>query len=1089
MADSILRLKVDSTEYDSKLKQAGNGLTRYMDKCRDMGGTLEVVEKSTLDYVKGLGQMTTTSRTARGSLSEMIKTFTDLRWQYDKLTDDEKKSPFGTSLISSLNQLGTRINEQKKNLSDIGKQIGESYTNFHGLKIESADLNGVINGLGAQFGINSNLLNVVTTGTIGMTAAITGSVAAIGEAVKAWYEYNEELTKRDTDTRVITGVPDNGEVEHISDVSKALADTYNVDVRDALNAVNTLMQQFGLNSDTALKLVREGLQGMLEGDGPKLLQMIQQYAPAFRDAGISAEQLVAIIHNSEGGIFTDANMNAIVMGIKNIRLMTNATSEALAKVGIDGEEMSKKLNNGSMSVFEALKLVASKIQDTGSSSQAAGEVMQQVFGRQGVSAGTNLGKAIDTLNLNLEETKNQTGEVGERFSDLEQANERLNKAIRETFGTETLEIFVNKLKVGVKNAFADILELINKIDNWLGNRQKNNIRDNDFQGKVQDEFNRLADNAHLSQSDRLNVYNPTRRRLADQARRNVLNRMADNSRKEAQNQQLTIYRPNDKPSPSPRRSTTRNNRRGGTGRTTTTRTGTTRNTPRRNVVQETEEQSNNKKINNLTEEYVKASDERRAAIRNEIAALQDRNKQIQEAKDEAKGVSPNSVKVLSSDLSDLQQKQNLSTTADQWQQWQDKINGVQKKINEIKGIADDSLPGLNNQLQQLTQKQSMSKTNQEWNDWGKKIDEVKAKIAAMQAPDFSHFTTNNVSSFISNIQQQLGNADFGTPIYNSLTSQLKNATEFSNLLTEAIKQGLDPEQFAQTWKDLLAGNDLDNALQQMIDKINEARKNTNLAPISVDTSGNVSNDTTTSSFDTTFSQIKDGWSDIEGIGNGIQGITDALNENANAWQTITAVVNGFIQTFESISSVIKLVEGLTKATQGETAATAAQTAAKATNTATTTANTTANAANSATTAANTSLATANTTAKSGEAVANATASGAKLPFPANIAAIAAGVAAVVAALAAISSLKFANGGIVPGNNFSGDNIRANVNSGELILNQAQQGNLASQLSDTGNLQNLGLSCTLRGEDILISLNNHTRRTNRSEVVTSRIGIW
>ena len=31
--------------------------------------------------------------------------------------------------------------------------------------------------------------------------------------------------------------------------------------------------------------------------------------------------------------------------------------------------------------------------------------MQAVFGRQGAMAGTNLAKAIETLNLNLEETK------------------------------------------------------------------------------------------------------------------------------------------------------------------------------------------------------------------------------------------------------------------------------------------------------------------------------------------------------------------------------------------------------------------------------------------------------------------------------------------------------------------------------------------------------------------------------------------------------------------------------------------------------------------------------------------------------------
>lgn len=43
MAESIVRLKVESSEYDSKLKRASEGLTRYIEGCRKVGGTLEVV--------------------------------------------------------------------------------------------------------------------------------------------------------------------------------------------------------------------------------------------------------------------------------------------------------------------------------------------------------------------------------------------------------------------------------------------------------------------------------------------------------------------------------------------------------------------------------------------------------------------------------------------------------------------------------------------------------------------------------------------------------------------------------------------------------------------------------------------------------------------------------------------------------------------------------------------------------------------------------------------------------------------------------------------------------------------------------------
>jgi hypothetical protein len=37
--------------------------------------------------------------------------------------------------------------------------------------------------------------------------------------------------------------------------------------------------------------------------------------------------------------------------------------------------------------------------------------------------------------------------------------------------------------------------------------------------------------------------------------------------------------------------------------------------------------------------------------------------------------------------------------------------------------------------------------------------------------------------------------------------------------------------------------------------------------------------------------------------------------------------------------------------------------------------------------------------------------------------------------------KFENGGIIPGNSYTGDNVKANVNSGEMVLNGSQQKNL------------------------------------------------
>ena len=180
-------------------------------------------------------------------------------------------------------------------------------------------------------------------------------------------------------------------------------------------------------------------------------------------------------------------------------------------------------------------------------------------------------------------------------------------------------------------------------------------------------------------------------------------------------------------------------------------------------------------------------------------------------------------------------------------------------------------------------------------------------------------------------------------------------------------------------------------------------------------------------------RVEDLWGNTKGIVGGISSMTNALENGRGAWETLMSVVDGVIQTFQGIMNVVEIVKALTGATQMSAAAGQVKAATTASETAATTTHT-------AATAADTAATITNTAAKSGEAIAGATASGARMPFPLNIVAIAAGVAAVVAALASISGA-FANGGIVGGSSPSGDKLLARVNSGEMILNGAQQSRL------------------------------------------------
>lgn len=237
--------------------------------------------------------------------------------------------------------------------------------------------------------------------------------------------------------------------------------------------------------------------------------------------------------------------------------------------------------------------------------------------------------------------------------------------------------------------------------------------------------------------------------------------------------------------------------------------------------------------------------------------------------------------------------------------------------------------------------------------------------------------------------------------------------------------------------------------------------------------------------DAVFGGIKNMASSLDRVIKGMETLKNTLEDtDSSGWEKFMAIFNELVQIVETFTTAIQTVQTIQKlSTQMDEAEAAliatkisllekelmlrqAIAAQKALDVKQTEKQAAANIAESAT-------AKAAASAKAGEAVAGATASGAKLPFPYNLAAIAAGIAAVLAALAAMS--KFANGGIVGGSSYSGDNQVVRVNSGELILNKQQQATLFKAIK-SGNFGGGGnVQFKIRGTDLIGVMNNEIRR--------------
>ena len=202
-----------------------------------------------------------------------------------------------------------------------------------------------------------------------------------------------------------------------------------------------------------------------------------------------------------------------------------------------------------------------------------------------------------------------------------------------------------------------------------------------------------------------------------------------------------------------------------------------------------------------------------------------------------------------------------------------------------------------------------------------------------------------------------------------------------------------------------------------------------------------------------------------------QSLKEIMNdEDSTQWEKLITTFNTLIQTIDTLVGLFQMIQNVVEISNKLMQAGAAETVA------TKAAETTAVAANTAATGVETAAKIALAKANEYVAVTGAAASVASIPI------VGAGLAAAAATStkSLLQSLQaFEKGGIVGGNSFTGDNVLARVNSGEMILNKGQQSTLFSMLNGSAITGGSGkVDFRISGSDLVGTLNNYGKKKSR-----------
>lgn len=374
-----------------------------------------------------------------------------------------------------------RIAEMREQIERNNKTIGEATGANEKLADSILGLVGVNGNFGKSFenlGKSGSFVDGLTTKIKALSKTLLVMLAnpwvlaflgigGVAMGFKWIYNYNKGMSEASRLTQNFTGYAGEAADKVTTDM-QAIADTLGKGYDETIGAANTLVQQFGVSWEEAMQLMQDGYVAGANTSG-KMVDNIKQFAPALRDAGVSADEFMAILAETRNGIFSERGIQDIVKGGTRLRAMTKQIAESLDAAGISSKQMQKDLSDGTINMLEAVQQVSAKLQELPENSQEAGQIMKNVFGRTAAEGGTLLIQSIADVNTNLEVAKDRMQELGRVNNEQLNAQKELNETLASVFkmsGT-SFEEMTTKAKTYVTQGLTKIIKGCVDIVNWV----------------------------------------------------------------------------------------------------------------------------------------------------------------------------------------------------------------------------------------------------------------------------------------------------------------------------------------------------------------------------------------------------------------------------------------------------------------------------------------------------------------------------------------------------------------------------------------------------------------------------------------------
>ena len=443
MADVITRFKLETTQFDSKLRDTAKALQGISHQASLGGKDFNKFSEEAIKSARALGTVQSGATTTKDKLKDLVGAYNDAAKAYNSLTEKAKQGEFGKAMSQSLTQLQQRIRETKEELYSMG---GSGVMN---------NLKGVLNGVAGKFGMSASMFT-------GMGAAVAGAAGAfklLGDNISLAMNFEKSMSQLSSLTGMV-----GKDLDQLKEYAIELGSTSTLtasQVADAFRLIGSQQPQL-LESGQALKEVTKYAITLSEAAGIDLVTAAQTLSTSINQMGGDSNNaaryinvLAAASQKGAGDIawlgeaITKSATAAKAVGTDYEELVANL--EQLAKAGFDAStagtalrsiimNLEKQANNdfkpSIVGLTQAFENLGKANLDIVGYQQIAGKMFasQAMALANAAKEAHNMTEAITGTNTAVDQAKTNTDNLDGALKSLSSAWEGLNLHINASSG-------------------------------------------------------------------------------------------------------------------------------------------------------------------------------------------------------------------------------------------------------------------------------------------------------------------------------------------------------------------------------------------------------------------------------------------------------------------------------------------------------------------------------------------------------------------------------------------------------------------------------------------------------------------------------